>query len=104
MTPVIERHSPAVAEALQNVGRRLSANAADKDETLVDLDDRIQGELSNLFPGVSVKTHIPVPEFSDFMKSATIRIFEEGYENPDGRDVSSFGHGAQRSIQIALIN
>ncbi|MNF28513.1 hypothetical protein D3C84_91930 [compost metagenome] len=103
MTPVIERHSPAVAEALQNVGRRLSANAADKDETLVDLDDRIQGELSNLFPGVSVKTHIPVPEFSDFMKSATIRIFEEGYENPDGRDVSSFGHGAQRSIQIALI-
>ena len=103
MTPVIERHSPAVAEALQNVGRRLSANSADKDETLVDLDERIQSQLSKLFPGVSVKTHIPVPEFSDFMKSATIRIFEEGYENPDGRDASSFGHGAQRSIQIALI-
>lgn len=103
MTPVIDRHSPAVAEALQDVGKRLSANAADKDETLVDLDGRIQSELSKLFPGVTAKTHIPVPEFADFMKSATIRIFEEGYENPDGRDASSFGHGAQRSIQIALI-
>ncbi|MBU9581391.1 ATP-dependent nuclease [Burkholderia multivorans] len=103
MTPIIDRHSPAVAEALQEVGRRLSANAEEKDETLVDLDGRIRAELSKLFPGVSAKTHIPVPEFADFMKSATIRIFEEGYENPEGRDVSSFGHGAQRSIQIALI-
>lgn len=103
MAPVIDRHSPAVAEALQDVGRRLSANAENKDETLVDLDGRIQGELSKLFPGVSAKTHIPVPDFSDFMKSATIRIFEEGFENPDGKDASSFGHGAQRSIQIALI-
>lgn len=103
MMPVIERHSPIVAEALHDIGRRLSANAADKDETLVELDGRIQGELSKLFPGVSAKTHIPVPEFADFMKAATIRIFEEGYENLDGRDASSFGHGAQRSIQIALI-
>ena len=103
MQPVIDRHSPAVAAALLDIGQMLSANAADKDETLVDLDGRIQSELSKLFPGVSAKTHIPVPEFSDFMKSATIKIFEEGYDNPDGRDASSFGHGAQRSIQIALV-
>lgn len=103
MTPVIDRHSPAVAAALQDIGRRLSANAVDKDETLVDLDGRIQIELSKLFPGVSAKTHIPVPDFADFIKSATIRIFEEGYENHEGRDASSFGHGAQRSIQIALV-
>ncbi|MDA0574507.1 ATP-dependent nuclease [Burkholderia gladioli] len=103
MTPIIDRNSPIVAEALLEIGRRLSANAEEKDETLIDLDGRIRVELSKLFPGVSAKTHIPVPEFADFMKSATIRIFEEGYENLDGRDVSSFGHGAQRSIQIALI-
>lgn len=103
MTPIIERHSPAVAEALQGIEGQLSANAVEKDQDLVNLDERIQNELSTLFPGVSAKTHIPVPTFSDFMKSATIRIFEEGYDNPNGRDASSFGHGAQRSIQIALI-
>ncbi|SED17594.1 ATP-dependent endonuclease [Rhodobacter sp. 24-YEA-8] len=103
MGPVIERHSPAVAAALDAVGRQLSANSAEKDETLTALDASIQGELARLFPGVTAKTHVPVPDFADFMKSATIRIFEEGFDHPDGRDASSFGHGAQRSIQIALI-
>lgn len=103
MVPVVERHTPAVAEALELVGRQLAANSPDKDVTLTELDTRIQGELGKLFPGVSAKTHVPVPDFSDFMKSATIKIFEEGFEHADGRDASSFGHGAQRSIQIALI-
>ena len=103
MEPVIERHSPAVAEALKEVGQKLTANAEEKDETLVRLDGQIQEELSNLFPGISAKLHIPVPDFSDFIKSGTIKVFEEGYEFPGGRDVSSFGHGTQRSIQIALV-
>lgn len=103
MAPVVERHTPAVAHALEVVGRQLAANSPEKDETLTDLDTRVQGELSKLFPGVSAKTHVPVPNFSDFMKSATIKIFEDGFEHADGRDASSFGHGAQRSIQIALI-
>lgn len=103
MTPVVERHTPAVAQALELVGRQLAANSPEKDVTLTDLDARIQGELGKLFPGVSAKTHVPIPDFSDFMKSATIKIFEDGFEHADGRDASSFGHGAQRSIQIALI-
>lgn len=103
MGPVIERHSPAVATALNEVGKQLSASSDDKDETLSDLDKSIQAELDKLFPGVKAKTHVPVPDFSDFLKSATIRIFEDGYEHVEGRDASSFGHGAQRSIQIALI-
>ncbi|BET09383.1 hypothetical protein THI4931_04250 [Pandoraea sputorum] len=103
MTPVIDLYAPVVADALRDVQHRLSASSPDKDQTLVNLDARIGNELSSLFPGVSARTHIPVPEFADFMKSATIRIFEDGFEHPEGRDVSSFGHGAQRSIQIALI-
>ena len=100
---VITRHSPSVADALEKVGRKLSANSDEKDESLANLDISIQRQLEDLFPGVSAKTHIPVPEFSEFIKSATIRIFEDEYESPDGRDVSSLGHGTQRSIQIALI-
>uniref|UniRef100_UPI003ADBCC53 ATP-dependent nuclease n=1 Tax=Paracoccus sp. T5 TaxID=3402161 RepID=UPI003ADBCC53 len=103
MAPVVERHTPAVAQALELVGRQLAANSPEKDVTLTDLDTRIQGELTKLFPGVSAKMHVPVPDFSDFIKSATIKIFEDGFEHADGRDASSFGHGTQRSIQIALI-
>jgi len=101
--PVTAAHSGAVTEALAEIGKKLSAESAEKDETLVALDTDIQTELDKIFPGVSVKTHIPTPEFGEFLKGATIKIFEDGYDSPDGRDASSFGHGAQRSVQIALI-
>lgn len=103
ITPITERHSGPVSDALHEISKKLSASGEGKDETLVDLDHKIQKELTRIFPGVSAKTHIPTPDFSDFMKSATIKIFEDKYDNPEGRDVSSFGHGAQRSIQIALV-
>jgi putative ATP-dependent endonuclease of OLD family len=92
-----------VADALADIASKLSAESVEKDENLVALDDQIQIELGKIFPGVSAKTHIPTPEFGDFLKGATIKIFEENYHNPDGRDAASFGHGAQRSVQIALV-
>lgn len=101
--PIVERYTPQVADALREIKARLTANSDNKDETLAGLDEMVQRELALLFPGVTAKTHVPVPEFSDFLKSATIKIFEDGFDNPDGRDPASFGHGAQRSVQVALI-
>lgn len=100
---VAARNAGQVTAALTDVASRLSADGAAKDETLVDLDRRIQTELNKFFPGVTAKTHIQVPEFGDFFKSATIKIYDNQYDNANGRDASSFGHGAQRSVQIALI-
>lgn len=101
--PVTEAHAGPVTAALADIAKKLSAESAEKDETLVALDNQIQTELGKIFPGVRAKTHIPTPEFGDFLKGATIKLFEDDYQNPDGRDASSFGHGAQRSVQIALI-
>lgn len=101
--PVAERHAGPVTEALAQVARRLSADSGDKDETLVELDRKIQQELTRFFPGVTAKTHIQTPEFSDFLKNSTIKIYDQHFDPGSGRDASSFGHGAQRSVQIALI-
>lgn len=103
MGPITEAHSASVAEALGDLTSKLSANGENKDQNLVGLDGRIQDELANFFPGVTAKTHIPTPGIDDFFKGATIKIFEEGFEHAEGRDAGSFGHGAQRSVQIALI-
>ncbi len=89
--------------ALADIAKKLTADSREKDENLAALDAQIQTELTKIFPGVSAKIHIPTPEFSDFLKGATIKIFEDNYHNPDGRDAASFGHGAQRAVQIALI-
>ena len=103
MDQVAETQSSTVTNALKVVERSFSANADKKDKSLMKLDERIKENLSQYFPGVAAKVHIPVPDIRDFIKSATIRIFEEGYEKSDGRDVFSLGHGTQRSIQIALV-
>lgn len=103
LTEITEAYAEQVNQDLAGIAAKLSANSEDKDETLAGLDVQIQKELGKFFPGVTAKTHIPTAEFSDFLKGATIKIFEEGYHTPNGRDASSFGHGAQRSVQIALI-
>lgn len=101
--PVAERNAGPVTTALAQVADRLSADGDQKDADLVNLDSRIEAELDRFFPGVVAKTHIQTPDFSDFLKSATIKIYDQQHDNAVGRDASSFGHGAQRSVQIALI-
>ncbi|HAY66506.1 MAG TPA: OLD family endonuclease [Acidimicrobiaceae bacterium] len=103
MDQVTEAHSAEVGKALEGLSSKLSAGGAQKDEHLVALDKRIASELANFFPGVSARTHIPTPKIEDFFRGATIKIYEDGFENPDGRDAGSFGHGAQRSVQLALV-
>ena len=101
--PVAERNAGPVTDALAQVASRLSADGDEKDEALVELDAQIETELARFFPGVIAKTHIQTPDFSDFLKSATIKIYDQRHDQETGRDASSFGHGAQRSVQIALI-
>lgn len=100
---VASRNAGQVTAALADVASRLSADGLKKDPKLVDLDSKIQTELMKFFPGVTAKTHIQVPDFGDFLKSATVKIYDNQFDNAIGRDASSFGHGAQRSVQIALI-
>ena len=101
--PITEANAGPVAEALGEVARRLASDGQEKDENLVRIDGLIQAQLGRLFPGVSAKTHIPIPAFSEFLKGATIRIYDVGHPAAGGRDATAFGHGAQRAVQIALI-
>ena len=101
--PIASAHSQGVKRALARIGEKLSADSPQRDNRLRVADAEIQDQLRSLFPGVSAKIHIPVSEFSDFLKGATIKIFDDEYNRPNGQDPSSFGHGTQRMVQIALI-
>src|SRR5690554_8028822 len=46
------------------------------------------------------KLHFVTPNIAELIKAGTLKVFE-GAGN--GRDFSSYGHGAQRSIQMALV-
>lgn len=105
MGPVRSEQNAVIEQALSGVRDQLSANAANKNQQLRDIDGIIDNEVKKFFPGVSVKTHIPVPHFDDFLKAGTVKIFEDNLHQDDqGRTISTMGHGSQRAIQMALIN
>lgn len=68
---------------------------------MVTFDQEINDKLDAFFPDIKVKVHIPTPELKEVFKKGTIKVYENLLPNP--KDVSSLGHGAQRSIQMTLI-
>ena len=97
-----EKYKESIIDSLGQISTQISATGENKDEILLDIDKRLEKEMNGLFPGITPRMHIPTPTFSDFIKGATIKFFD-GNSDADGRDAHSFGHGAQRSVQIALI-
>ena len=64
------------------------------------IDESINEKIDDLFPGMSLKLHFDVPSFEDIFKAGTVKVIERDEE---ARDFTAYGHGAQRSIQMALI-
>lgn len=89
-------HGPL--EVLQS---RLTADGDQRLDVLNDFDEKTTETVNEFFPGLEIRTHIPIPEAQDLFSDGTIQVVEETSDQP--RDVSSMGHGAQRSIQMALV-
>lgn len=99
--PIEAEHGAVVSVALSEVRRKLEADGDDRMPELAALDKGANEKLAELFPGITVKVHVPTPELREILKNGTIRVFEGPETVP--RDVTWLGHGAQRSIQMALV-
>ncbi|GAA5088563.1 ATP-dependent nuclease [Paenalcaligenes hermetiae] len=99
LTEVEEAHAGTVKATLQGIKDKFSADGSSRADELTAFDEAVSKKLQDIFPGIDIKLHVPTPELSDLFSSATIRLFENQYD----RDISLFGHGTQRSVQMALI-
>jgi putative ATP-dependent endonuclease of OLD family len=99
--PIQATYSAQVQTALNGMKDLLDANGTSRATELNDFDTAVNSKVDSFFPGVSVKVHVPTPELKEVFSKGTIKVFED--LNPDGKDVSALGHGAQRSIQMALV-
>ncbi|PRY71441.1 ATP-dependent nuclease [Halomonas ventosae] len=99
--PLEEAHGQAIQHAFDAVREKLSSGGAKRVEELQQFDREATAALADFFPGINLHLDIPVPEVRALFKQGTVRISEHGRENI--RDFTSLGHGAQRSIQMALI-
>jgi putative ATP-dependent endonuclease of OLD family len=98
--PVKEAHEAELSLHLSEISRRISCEGDSRLGEFAEIDRSVNSKVNDLFPGMSVKLHFETPTFDDIIKAGTIKVYEGA---GGGRDFSSYGHGAQRSIQIALI-
>ena len=100
ITPVRAAHQAELAGFLQEISRRVSADGDMRFGELVTIENQITVKINDLFPGIGAKLHFPVPQLEDLVKGGTLRL-QEG--SNDARDFGSYGHGTQRSVQMALV-
>ncbi len=99
--PIQSTYSTQVQTALDGIKDLLDADGTSRAAELNAFDAAVNGKVESFFPGVNIKVHVPTPELKEVFSKGTIKVFEN--LNPAGRDVSALGHGAQRSIQMALV-
>lgn len=99
--PIEIQYGQQVNNALAGLKEILDAEGVHRAPELTTFDEQVNEKLDAFFPDLTVKVHIPTPELKEVFKKGTIKVYENLLPNP--KDVSSLGHGAQRSIQMTLI-
>lgn len=98
--PVRQSHETEINQHLDQVEQQLSADGTSRLAEFNAIDDSINQKITDLFPGIGVKLHFTVPSLEDLIKAGTVKVYEDAGVS---RDFSSYGHGAQRAIQMTLV-
>lgn len=99
MTPIEQNYATDINKALSVLKSKFDADGINRAEELKIFDKGASAKVEELFPGIQVKLHVPTPEIKEVFKNGTLKIYENGL----GRELSSYGHGTQRSVQMALV-
>ena len=99
--PIEEQYGDQLRVVLDGLKEILDADGSNRAQELTDFDTQVNDKLDAFFPDINVKVHVPTPEVKEVFTKGTIKVYEN--QNGVGTDVSSLGHGAQRSIQMTLI-
>lgn len=99
--PIENQYGDQLRGVLDGLKEILDADGSSRAQELTDFDTQVNEKLDAFFPDINVKVHVPTPEVKEVFTKGTIKVYEN--QNGVGTDVSSLGHGAQRSIQMTLI-
>lgn len=101
LKPIEEERKDEINKILDGLREKFEADGENRTKELEEFDKEANIKIGDFFPGVEINVHIPTPEIKELFKSGTVKIKEEGSDVL--RNFDSLGHGAQRSIQMALI-
>lgn len=100
LAAIQERHEVDLSPHLAAIVGMISAEGAARFDELGRIDESINQKISDLFPGIRIKLDFPVPVLNDLIKAGTVKVYEG---DGRGRAFGSYGHGAQRAIQMAMV-
>ena len=100
LAAIQERHEADLSPHLTAIVGMISAEGATRFDELGRIDESINQKISDLFPGIRIKLDFPVPVLNDLIKAGTVKVYEG---DGRGRAFGSYGHGAQRAIQMAMV-
>lgn len=100
LAAIQEHHEQALTPHLAAILGMISAEGGQRFEELGRIDESINRKISDLFPGIRIKLDFPAPVFNDLIKAGTVKVYEG---DGQGRSFGSYGHGAQRAIQMAMV-
>lgn len=98
---LVQQHTNAVSQHITSINDLISHDGNHRISQLGIIDSSINTKIHNLFPGINLKLHFETPQISDLLRSGTIKVSE--FPNSISYDFTSYGHGTQRAIQMALI-
>lgn len=99
---VAEQHGQQISAAVEELKAILSADGDKRAPELTEIDKATNTALEELFPGIQIRSEIPAPTIQTLFKAGTIKIHDP-QRGDSWHDFESMGHGAQRTIQMALI-
>lgn len=88
----------SISNSLDNLNILL--NGQNRLPELSQFENQASSEVSNFYPGINIHLDINPPDFDELIKNSTLSLSDTtGVKRP----FSSFGHGSQRTTQMALI-
>lgn len=99
--PIETRYGENIRTVLHELKEIMDAEGGHRAAELTEFDTSVNQKIDSFFPDINIRVHVPTPELKEVFSKGTIKVYEN--QLPEGRDVSALGHGAQRSIQMALV-
>ena len=100
LNPIRVAHEAEINTHLEEIKKRISADGDHRLPELGTIDTSINEKISDIFPDIILKLDFNTPSFDDLIKAGSVKLYEG---DGNGMGFSSYGHGAQRSIQMALV-
>ena len=90
-----------LADALDALHEVLGADGVGRAPALTQLDASLQSLVAPIFPGIELTTTLSRPSLADLLANATVRV--KTHAGSEAVDFAALGHGAQRTIHVAMI-